>query len=214
MNKIAPSIFAADFLDLSGALKTFERVKVDMIHYDIMDNHFVPNISFGPKFVEDMMKRTKIPADVHLMIDLDKEEKYMPFLELPAAHITIHLEAVQNDIFTMIDRIKAAKKTVGLSIKPKTPVADLQPFLDKIDLVLLMSVEPGFSGQKFMRDSLSRIRELKQMTGARKLDIQVDGGIDRDNYRHVLDCGANFLVMGSGFYKDNNVDDLVLKIRS
>ena len=214
MNKIAPSIFAADFLELPAALSTFERVKVDMIHYDIMDNHFVPNISFGPKFVEDVMKKTKIPADVHLMIDLDNDEKYRPFLELPVSHITIHLEAVKADIFGVIDKIRSSKKTVGISIKPNTPVIDLQPFLDQIDLVLLMSVEPGFSGQKFMPDSLSRIRELKQLAAGRKLDIQVDGGIDRDNYRHVLDCGANFLVMGSGFYKDLNIDDLVLKVRS
>lgn len=214
MNKIAPSLFAADFSDLAEAIRTFERVKVDMIHFDVMDNHFVPNISFGPKIVEDVIKKTKIPADVHLMIDLDREERYKPFLELPVGHITIHLEAAQDNLFDVIEKIRAAKKTVGLSIKPGTPIVDLQPYLDKLDLVLLMSVEPGFSGQKFIQDSLTRLKELKQLTSGRKMDIQVDGGIDRSNYRHLLDCGANFLVMGSGFYKDKNVDELVLKVRS
>lgn len=214
MNKIAPSLFAADFSDLAETIRTFERVKVDMIHFDVMDNHFVPNISFGAKIVEDVIKRTKIPADVHLMIDLDREERFRPFLELPVQHITIHLEAAKQELFGIIDKVKAAKKTVGLSVNPGTPVVDLQPYLDKLDLVLLMSVEPGFSGQKFMQNSLTRLKELKQLTGGRRMDIQVDGGIDRANYRHVLDCGANFLVMGSGFYKDKNVDELVLKVRS
>lgn len=213
MNKIAPSIFAADFCDLNNAIHLFERAKVDMIHFDIMDNHFVPNISFGPKFIEDVINRTRIPADVHLMIDLDKEDRYLAFLQLPVSHITIHLEAMQTDIFAMIDRIKALKKTVGISIKPRTPVVDVLPFLDRVDLILLMSVEPGFSGQKFQPESLSRLKELKQMVGVRKIDIQVDGGIDRNNCRAVLDCGANFLVMGSGFYRDNNVEELVLKIK-
>jgi ribulose-phosphate 3-epimerase len=213
MNKIAPSLFAADLSDLGETIRTFERVKVDMIHFDVMDNHFVPNISFGPKLVADVKRRTKIPADVHLMIDLDSPGRYRPFLELPVEHITIHMEAGKHELFGIIDAIRAAKKTVGLSLKPATPVIDIQPYLDRIDLVLLMSVEPGFSGQKFLPESLGRIRELKQLVGHRKIDIQVDGGIDRDNYRHVLDCGANVLVMGSGFYGDKNIEELVLKVK-
>lgn len=213
MNKIAPSVFAADWSNISDALKLFEKVHVDMIHYDVMDNHFVPNVSFGAKVIGDISRKTKIPADVHLMIDLDKPERIQPFLDLDIPHITFHMEAMQGNIMETIELIRKYKKTVGISIKPGTPVVDIQPYLDRIDLVLLMSVEPGFSGQKFMADAFNRLRELRNQVGNRRIDIQIDGGIGRNNYRQVLDCGANFLVMGSAFFSDQNIEELVSRVR-
>jgi ribulose-phosphate 3-epimerase len=213
VNKFAPSLFAADFSDLPKALELFKTVGVDMIHYDVMDNHFVPNISFGPKIISDVMKRSGIPADIHLMIDLDQPERYRDFLELPASLITVHYEAVRSDLFGVLEEIRKSGKMAGVSLKPSTPVEDVQPFLDRVDLVLLMSVEPGFSGQKFMPESFARLRELKNLIGGRRIDIQIDGGIGRDNYLQVLSCGANFLVMGSGFFTDKNVEELCKKIR-
>ncbi len=213
MRKIAPSLFAADFSDLPRALDLFRRAGVDSIHYDVMDNHFVPNISFGAKVIADVAARSGIPSDVHLMIDLDTPERYGAFLELPVEHITVHYESARSEIFPVLEAVRKSGKTAGVSVKPSTPVEDLQPFLDRIDLVLLMSVEPGFSGQKFMPESFARLRELKNLIGGRKVDIQIDGGIGRDNYMQVLSCGANYLVMGSAFFTDKNIEEFCAKIR-
>ena len=212
--KIAPSLFAADFLNLESAVKTFENAGVDYIHYDIMDNHFVPNLSFGAKLVEDICKKTRVPSDVHLMIDLDKLHSLSHFLELPVEHITIHLEATQNYLVEFIKQIKSSGKTAGISIKPGTPIESIIPYIDYIDLVLLMSVEPGFSGQKFISGTLKKIGRLKYLLGKRPVSIQIDGGIGRENYISALQEGADFLVMGSAFYKDRDTIGLVKAIHT
>ncbi len=212
-NKIAPSIFAADLYDLSRAVELFEKAEVDYIHFDVMDNNFVPNISFGAKLISDVISRTNIPSNVHLMINLDSCQNLKHFLNLKVQHITVHLEATRNYIQNFIQKIKKSGKTAGISIKPRTPVEVLEPHLDFIDLILLMSVEPGFSGQRFIPDSLERLKTLKKMIGGRNIDLQIDGGIGRDNYKEILSAGANFLVIGTAFYNDKDPCEWVRSIK-
>ncbi len=208
--QLAPSIFAADFADIASALKAYEETGVDLIHFDVMDNHFVPNISFGPKFIEDITARTSLASDAHLMIDLEKGLD--DYLGLDVDYITIHLEATRNYIHPFLKEIKAAGKKAGISLKPQTPVAAVAPYLDEVDLILVMSVEPGFSGQSFMPESLDRLRELVILRGSRDIVLQIDGGISRSNYEQVLDAGADCLVMGSAFFKDKDIQGLCRSI--
>ncbi len=210
----APSIFAADFYNLKKAAAVCGAAKVDMIHYDVMDNHFVPNISFGAKLIGDINSKTRIPADVHLMIDLEKPAGLKPFLELPVDHITLHLESMNGSINEYIKAVKKSGKTIGLSIRPKTPVKALSPFLDIIDLVLLMSVEPGYSGQKFIPETLGRLKKLRELIKGRSIAVQVDGGINRLTYGNVLQNGADILVIGYAFFEDRNPRGWVKKIKS
>jgi len=212
---IAPSIFAADFYNLSLVIKKFEELKVDGIHYDIMDNHFVPNISFGPKVIEDVATRTEIPAYVHLMIELNKNPflGLNPYLKPFVKSIVLHIENERELLNKCIGFIKKANKKVGLCIKPATPINFIEDFLDEIDLILIMSVEPGFSGKEFLAGSLKKIEMTRELVDGRNILIQVDGGINRKNYRDVLKAGANFLVIGSSFYTDD-VEEWITEIRN
>ncbi|NPV00401.1 MAG: ribulose-phosphate 3-epimerase [Brevinematales bacterium] len=205
--KVSPSIFAADFYSISEAVGLVKRSGADGIHYDVMDNRFVPNISFGPKFIADVAAKSGLPGDAHLMIDLSRGIE--PYLALPVDLITIHIEAFDGNsadtrVREMLGSIRAAGKKAGISIKPATPADAVTPYLGLIDLVLVMSVEPGFSGQKFMPESLDKIRRLREITGEREISIQVDGGVSRDNYQLLLDAGADFLVIGSAFFSDTD----------
>lgn len=211
--KIAPSIFAADMFNLSLTVDLFEKSKVDMIHYDIMDGRFVPNISFGSKLIEDVSSRTNLPSNVHLMVDIDTIRRLDSFIKLPIQNITIHFEASQKYIIDCLNKIKKSGKDAGISIKPNTAVEAVLPYLDIIDLILLMSVEPGFSGQKFLPSSIERLQKLKTIVGGKKIDIQVDGGINRNNYKQLLLSGANFLVIGTEFYKDKDPAEWVESIK-
>ena len=217
MNKkdpmVAPSLFAADFYNLSRAITICESSHVDMIHYDVMDNHFVTNISFGPKVINDIISRTCLPADLHLMITLENTEKLSPFISLPVQHITLHAETISNSIPEFLELVKKSGKTTGLSIRPDTDIKEILPFLDMIDLILLMSVEPGYSGQTFMTSSYKRLNELKNIIGNREIIIQIDGGITRENYEKALEAGADFLVIGRHFFEDGNTMDWVNKIK-
>ncbi len=217
MNKkdpmVAPSLFAADFYNLSRAITICESSHVDMIHYDVMDNHFVTNISFGPKVINDIISRTCLPADLHLMITLENMEKLSPFISLPVQHITLHAETISNSIPEFLELVKKSGKTAGLSIRPDTDIKEILPFLDMIDLILLMSVEPGYSGQTFMTSSYKRLNELKNIIGNREIIIQIDGGITRENYEKALEAGADFLVIGRHFFEDGNTMDWVNKIK-
>lgn len=200
MVKISPSILAGDFSRLGAELSAMERAGADMIHLDVMDGHFVPNISFGAPVIKSLRKGSGLFFDTHLMIS-DPLRYIGDFAGAGANLITFHIES-ESDPAATIAAIKARGKLAGLSLKPKTPAEALFPFLGDIDLVLVMTVEPGFGGQKFMPDMLPKIRELRREAENRGLapDIQVDGGIDAATARLVCEAGANVLVAGSSLF--------------
>ena len=203
MNILAPSMLSADFKKLGEEIRTIEENGAEYLHFDVMDGIFVPNISFGIPVLKSIRPATKMVCDVHLMIT--EPIRYVKaFADAGADLITIHLEACE-DVHATIEAIRAAECKVGISICPDTPVSDLEAYLDKVDMVLIMSVHPGFGGQKFIEGSLDKIRELRKMLDERKLcvDIQVDGGIGMDNVKTVLDAGANIIVAGSSIFKND-----------
>ncbi|MEJ5285130.1 MAG: ribulose-phosphate 3-epimerase [Brevinematia bacterium] len=218
MNNVSvmPSIFAADFFNLEKVINLFEKLKVDAIHFDIMDNHYVPNISFGAKISEDILKRTNLKSFFHFMIELSEnpEQTLKQFLKLRIDHFTFHVENEHVILKSYIDFFKKKGKKIGLSIKPKTPIEQLTPYIEEIDLILVMSVEPGFSGQSFMKESLVRIEKIKNLVKNKNITIQVDGGINRKNYKEILNAGANSLVIGSSFYDDKNIEEWFKEIRN
>ena len=204
--KISPSILAGDFSQLGNEIKKLEKGGADMIHIDVMDGHFVPNLTIGPPVIKALRGHTKIPFDVHLMIS--PVHKYISaYADAGADIITIHPESTDN-LIDSINHIKKFKKKVGVSLNPDTGINVIQDQLDKIDLVLIMSVFPGFGGQKFIPKVISKIVELKKIKTEKKLnfDIEVDGGINFTNYKSVIEAGANILVSGTTIFKENNGD--------
>jgi len=204
--KISPSILSADFSQLGNEIKRLEDGGADLIHVDVMDGHFVPNLTIGPPVIKTLRKYTKIPFDVHLMIS--PVHKYIKdFANAGADIITIHPEATEN-LNDSINHIREFKKKVGVSLNPDTEIKVINNYLDKIDLVLIMSVYPGFGGQKFMPEVLDKIKELKNIQKNKnyKFDIEVDGGINFSNYKSVIDAGANILVSGTTIFKENQGD--------
>ncbi len=202
--KVAPSILSADFGKLGEEVAAVERAGADMIHVDVMDGHFVPNITIGPLVVSALSKVTKLPLDVHLMIE--NPDKYIePFAKAGAGIISIHGEASKN-LEKDLDLIKRSGAKPAVVINPGTAVKTIEKVLDKVVMVLLMSVNPGFEGQKFMPEVLSKIRELKSVLGRRGLavDIEVDGGINLDTAPEVVKAGANVLVAGSAIYRSKD----------
>lgn len=200
-NILAPSILAADFKELGQAIRTIEENGAEYLHYDVMDGIFVPSISFGMPVLASIRSCTKQVMDVHLMIT--EPIRYIKeFKEAGADLITIHLEACE-DVAATIKAIREAGLKVGLSIKPATEAEAIRPYLDQIDMILVMSVEPGFGGQKFIPESLEKIRALRAMVeeAGVNVDIEVDGGIYQANVKEVLDAGANIIVSGSGVFK-------------
>lgn len=200
-NILAPSILAADFKELGQAIKTIEENGAEYLHYDVMDGIFVPSISFGMPVLSSIRSCTNQVMDVHLMIT--EPIRYIKeFKEAGADLITIHLEACE-DVAATIKAIREAGLKVGLSIKPATETEAIRPYLDQIDMILVMSVEPGFGGQKFIPESLDKIRALRAMVeeAGVDVDIEVDGGIYQANVKEVLDAGANIIVSGSGVFK-------------
>ena len=204
--QISPSILSADFSQLGSEIKKLEQGGADLIHVDVMDGHFVPNLTIGPPVIKNLRKYTKLPFDVHLMISPVHEyiEKYA---DAGADIITIHPEATDN-LKESINLIKKIGKKVGVSLNPKTKIKTLIDQIENIDLVLIMSVNPGFGGQKFMPEVLNKIRELKKIKdeGKYHFDIEVDGGINFSNSKMVLEAGADILVSGTTVFKENYGD--------
>ena len=204
--QISPSILSADFGELGNEIKRLEKGGADMIHVDVMDGHFVPNLTIGPPVIKYLRKYTNIPFDVHLMIT--PVHKYIKdYADAGADIITIHPEATEN-LLESINHIKKLKKKVGVSLNPDTDLKIIINYLNQIDVVLIMSVFPGFGGQKFIPEVLIKIKELNRIKKEKNLifDIEVDGGINFSNYKTVLEAGANILVSGTTIFKENNGD--------
>ena len=204
--KISPSILSADFSQLGNEIKRLEEGGADMIHVDVMDGHFVPNLTMGPPIIKTLRQYTNLPFDVHLMIS--PVHKYIKdYADAGADIITIHPEATES-LKSSIEHIKSLNKKVGVSLNPESKINLITDLLNEIDLVLIMSVNPGFGGQKFMPEVLEKIKELKKIRDQKNLDfdIEIDGGINFDNSKLAIEAGANILVSGTTIFKNNNGD--------
>ena len=204
--QISPSILSADFSQLGNEIKRLEEGGADMIHVDVMDGHFVPNLTIGPPVIKILRKQCSIQFDVHLMIS--PVHKYIEaYSNAGADIITIHPEATDN-LRESILKIKNLNKKVGVSLNPESKIDLIINYLDKIDLVLVMSVNPGFGGQKFMPEVLNKVRQLKKIQSEKNIsfDIEIDGGINFDNCQSAIEAGANILVSGTTVFKSNNGD--------
>ena len=204
--QISPSILSADFSQLGKEIKKLEEAGADMIHVDVMDGHFVPNLTIGPPVIEALKKNSSLPFDVHLMIS--PVHKYIESYSNDGEDIiTIHPEATDN-LSDSINKIKKLKKKVGISLNPETKVEVVEEFLNQVDLILIMSVHPGFGGQKFMPEVLEKVKKLDKIRRDLKFhfDIEIDGGINFENSKTAIEAGVNILVSGTTVFKSNNGD--------
>ena len=201
--KISPSILSADFSKLGNEIQDLEKAKADLIHIDVMDGHFVPNITIGPDVINKLRKYTSLPFDVHLMIS-PVHNFIKNFADAGADIITIHPEATK-DLVASIKKIKSFNKKVGVSLNPETSVDKVLPVLSLIDLVLIMSVNPGFGGQKFIKETLEKVKVLRKEIDSKKFDVQIeiDGGINFTNAKMAKEAGVNILVSGTTIFKEN-----------
>ncbi|MBI4691387.1 MAG: ribulose-phosphate 3-epimerase [Nitrospirae bacterium] len=213
MVKIAPSILSADFLRLGEEIKAAGAAGIDMFHIDIMDGHFVPNMTIGPSIVSVVKKITDVPLDVHLMIE-DPDKYLDDFIKAGADYLTVHYEACVH-LHRTVQYIKEKKVKAGVSLNPSTPVRNLDSIIEDVDFVVIMSVNPGFGGQGFIPQSLDKIKTLKKIIGDRGLStlIEVDGGVKPDNAKAVAAAGSDILVMGSAFFGSKDYASLTKRLR-
>ncbi len=208
---IAPSILSADFSNLERDIKIVEKYDADWIHVDVMDGHFVPNLTIGACVVRDIRKITKLPLDVHLMID--NPQKYADdFINAESDIITFHYEAAKEKSLDLIKKIQSHNIKAGISIKPKTSVNEIKNLINIVDLVLVMTVEPGFGGQKFMENCAEKIKEIRDF-GNDNLIIEVDGGINEETSKICKKYGVNALVAGNYIYKSNDIERAIKSLR-
>lgn len=214
MKLLAPSILSADFTNLSQQIRYVEMAGADWIHCDIMDGKFVPNITFGPIIVEAAKRISKLPLDVHLMIE-NPENYFEAFINAGASYLTIHQEAVVH-LDRQINRIKELGAKAGVSLNPGTPISVLDDILHLVDMVLIMSVNPGFGGQKFIPNALKKIKDLANLRKERNLDflIQVDGGIGTENIKEVSDAGCDVFVAGSAVFGQDNISAAAIELKN
>jgi len=201
--KISPSILSADFSKLGSQIQDLEKANADLIHIDVMDGHFVPNITIGPEVINKLRKYTNLPFDVHLMIS-PVHNFIKNFADAGADIITIHPEAT-NDLISSIKKIKTYNKKAGVSLNPETSIDKVLPVLDQIDLVLIMSVNPGFGGQKFISKTLEKVKILRKEIDTKRLktQIEIDGGINFENSKIAIEAGVDILVSGTTIFKEN-----------
>lgn len=205
-NILSPSLLAADFTKLGQQLEQIEKGGAQYIHLDVMDGMFVPNISFGIPVIQSIRKSSNLIFDVHLMI-VEPERYVEAFYKAGADIINFHVEATKNPAL-VLSKIKSLGVKAGITIKPNTPVSDIVPYLEDVDMVLVMTVEPGFGGQKFMPEKMKKVEELVEIREQKNLsfDIEIDGGVNKDNIREILDTGVNVVVAGSAVFGAKNVE--------
>ena len=209
--KIAPSILSSNFSKLGEEITTLDNSECDYIHIDVMDGHFVPNLTLGPGIVKSIRPYTKKIFDVHLMIN--PVMNILPsFIKAGSDIITIHHE-ISDNVFDCIDLIKKHNLKVGISIKPSTEAKEIIPYLELIDLILVMTVEPGFGGQKFLASQLKKIKEIRGLISTRNIELEVDGGINYITSKQVVEAGANVLVSGSTIFSSKDYNEAILKLR-
>jgi len=208
--KISPSLLSADFVNLERDIKMLEEGGAHLLHVDVMDGHFVPNITIGPPVVAAINKVASIPLDVHLMIE-NPGDYVDDFIKAGADYLTVHIEAAPH-LHRVLQQIQAQGVKAGVSLNPHTPVSSIENVLDVLDMVLIMSVNPGFGGQSFIPQALNKVKQVKQMLkehGKEHIEIEIDGGVKLDNIKDIADAGVDVFVSGSGIFKAEDPKDMI-----